>query len=86
MFVFIYIHCGCKFLLFRFNKSDISDASIFRSAYEELESILEDLVADEVSVDELSKKIKRAKELVGYCKAKLRDVEADIQSVVSEEE
>jgi len=58
----------------------------YEKAYEELESILEDLVADEVSVDELSKKIKRAKELVGYCKTKLRDVESDIQSVITEEE
>ena len=58
----------------------------YEKAYEELESILEDLVADEVSVDELSQKIKRAKELVGYCKTKLRDVESDIQSVVDENE
>lgn len=57
----------------------------YEKAYAELETILEDLVADETSVDELSKKIKRAKELVQYCKAKLRDVEADIQSVVDED-
>jgi len=58
----------------------------YEKAYTELEKILEDLVADEVSVDELSKKIKRAKELVQYCKMKLRDVESDIQSVVDDEE
>ena len=58
----------------------------YEKAYAELESILEDLVADEVSVDALSKKIKRAKELVQYCKAKLRDVESDIQSVVDDGE
>lgn len=57
----------------------------YEKAYEELESILEDLVKDEVSVDELSIKVKRAKELVTFCKSKLRDVEFDIQSVIEEE-
>jgi exodeoxyribonuclease VII small subunit len=58
----------------------------YEKAYQELETILEDLVADEVSVDALSKKIKRAKELVNYCKTKLRDVEHDVQSVVEDDE
>ncbi|MBT8219025.1 MAG: exodeoxyribonuclease VII small subunit [Bacteroidia bacterium] len=52
----------------------------YEKAYQEIERILEDLVSDEVSVDELAKKVKRAKELITYCKEKLRDVEHDINT------
>lgn len=58
----------------------------YEKAYSEVETILEDLLSDEVSVDELSAKIKRAKELIQYCKAKLRDVESDINDIVDTEE
>jgi len=58
----------------------------YEKAYSEVETILEDLLADEVSVDELSAKIKKAKELIQFCKTKLRDVEADINDITDTEE
>lgn len=57
----------------------------YEKAYAEVESILEDLSTDEVSVDELAVKIKRAKELIQHCKGKLRDVESDINEIIDPE-
>jgi len=54
----------------------------FDKAYAELQKIVEDLQADDISIDKLGDKIKRAKELLEISKEKLRNVEADIQSII----
>ena len=50
----------------------------YDKAYEELQAIVERIQSDEVSLDTLSEEVKRAAELVKYCKEKLRAIEADI--------
>jgi len=50
----------------------------YEEALQELQQIIAQLQEDQVSIDELSKKTKRAAELVEHCRAKLRETEADI--------
>ena len=51
---------------------------------EELQIILSELENEEISIDDLAIKIKRAGELVLFCKEKLRNTEADIQDVLKD--
>lgn len=53
----------------------------YDKAYQELTKIIQDLQGDDVGLDELSKKIKKAGELIQFCKEKLRDVEKEITSL-----
>jgi len=57
----------------------------YDKGYTELRKILEDIQQSDAGLEDLSKKLKNAKELVKKCKAKLRDVEADIQLALEEE-
>lgn len=56
----------------------------YESAYTELKSILTDLQNDEVTVDVLTEKVKRAKLLLEFCHKKLADVDADVQDLLSD--
>ncbi|MBL7831316.1 MAG: exodeoxyribonuclease VII small subunit [Saprospiraceae bacterium] len=53
-------------------------------AYTELHQILSDLQQSETSVEELTQKIKRASELISFCKTKLRNTEKEIQKLLQE--
>ena len=55
----------------------------YESALEELQQIVEELQMQEVNVDQLADKIKRAGVLVEYCKTRLRDVEADVDKLLN---
>ena len=50
----------------------------------ELESIVSGIETDQVSIDELSTKVKRATELIKICKEKLYKTEEDIQKVLTD--
>lgn len=50
----------------------------------ELEQILEDIESEEVSVDELSAKVKRATEIIKHCKKVLGDTESDIDGILKD--
>ena len=56
-------------------------AKTFDAAYTELQKIVEKLQSEDVSIDKLSTQIKKATDLVKFCKSKLRDVEDEIASV-----
>jgi exodeoxyribonuclease VII small subunit len=56
-------------------------AKKFDAAYTELQKIVEQLQNEEVSIDKLSTQIKKATDLVKFCKTKLRNVEDEIASV-----
>ncbi len=58
----------------------------FDNAFEELQNIVESLQDENTSIDSLSTKLKKAKELVGFCKDKLREVEDDIDSIDLDED
>ena len=53
----------------------------YESALKELQEVLEDLRNEMVSVDDLTEKVKRAKELIDFCKNKLRNVGEDLDGL-----
>jgi exodeoxyribonuclease VII small subunit len=60
-------------------------AKTFDAAYKELQKIIEQLHSEDVSIDKLSTQIKKATDLVKFCKSKLRNVEDEIASVSEDE-
>lgn len=62
----------------------MSESIKYTEAYEELQQIVSDIEEGEISVDELSKKVKRASELIKICKAKLTETEGDVNQILKE--
>ncbi|MBT8234407.1 MAG: exodeoxyribonuclease VII small subunit [Bacteroidia bacterium] len=56
----------------------------FDKANEELQNILHELQNEETSIDKLSTKLKRAKELVSICREKLQNIEVEIDNINDE--
>jgi exodeoxyribonuclease VII small subunit len=56
----------------------------YTEAFDELQQIVADLEDGEISVDELSLKIKRASELIKICKTKLVSTEEDVNQILKE--
>lgn len=56
----------------------------YQSAYEELQSICNQLESEEVDVDQITDLVKRANELVKYCQDRLRGIEKDLSKVNEE--
>jgi exodeoxyribonuclease VII small subunit len=56
----------------------------YENAFTELKSIMEELQNDEVSVDVLTEKVKRASELLTFCNKKLRLTEKEISAVIKD--
>jgi exodeoxyribonuclease VII small subunit len=55
----------------------------FGEAVSEVEEILAGLEADEVDIDELGEKVKRAVELIHVCREKLEKTDAEVRDLVS---
>ena len=53
----------------------------YEEALQELQQIVAQLQEDAVSVDELSEKVKRAAELIAYCREKLRTTEENLEGL-----
>lgn len=53
----------------------------YNQAFEELEKILEDIKERNVDVDELSNKVKRARELIDICERRIKQVEMEVEEV-----
>ena len=51
---------------------------------EELQTIVAQLEANAIGVDELSEKVKRAAELVNFCQQKLRKTEKEMTNLFDE--
>ena len=56
----------------------------YRQAAEQLEEIVAQIENGELGIDELSKKVEEAAELVKMCKDKLRRIDADIEKIMEE--
>lgn len=54
----------------------------YQKAFEELQEITNAIENDEVSVDELAKKVKRAAELLEICNAKLKATEEEVNRII----
>lgn len=58
----------------------------YSEAIREVEAILEKLNNEELDVDQLAEQVKRAGELIGVCKEKLRKAEEDVAKVIKKED
>jgi len=56
----------------------------YNEAYEELQRIVSEIETGEISVDELSEKVKRAALLIRICKNKLTATEEDVSQILKE--
>ena len=56
----------------------------YTEAFEELQEIVLEIEQGEISVDELSEKVKRAAVLIKICKAKLTSTEEDVDRILKE--
>lgn len=56
----------------------------YTEAITELEEIVSSIENEDVNVDELSVKVKRAAELIKICKAKLHNTEEEVNSILKE--
>jgi exodeoxyribonuclease VII small subunit len=63
-------------------ESDIT----YEDAFNELKQIEEDIQNEEVSVDVLAEKIKRASVLIAICQAKLKKTETEVNKIISQME
>ena len=56
----------------------------YTQAFEELQQIVNDIEQGEISVDELSTKVKRAAELIRFCRNRLTTTEEDVNKIIKE--
>lgn len=56
----------------------------YDEAMTELQSLAKDMEYGDISVDDLSKKIKRSAVLIKFCKSKLKSTEEDVESILKE--
>lgn len=56
----------------------------YKEAKAEIEKIVALIESDELDVDQLSTKVKRASELVAFCKQKLTETDAELQKILEE--
>ena len=56
----------------------------YTEAFEELQQIVSDIEDGEITVDELSMKVKRASELIKVCRTKLTSTEEDVSKILGE--
>lgn len=62
----------------------MKDKITYTEAFDELQTIVTEIEAGEISVDELSEKVKRATELIRICKTKLTSTEEDVNTILRE--
>jgi exodeoxyribonuclease VII small subunit len=56
----------------------------YTEAFEELQRIVTEIEEGQISVDELSEKVKRAAHLIKICKTKLHSTEEDVNKILRE--
>ena len=56
----------------------------YTAAFEELQLIVSEIENGEISVDELSDKVKRATQLIRICKLKLTTTEEDVAKILKD--
>lgn len=56
----------------------------YTEAFEELQNIVSEIEKGEISVDELSTKVKRAASLIKICRRKLTTTEEDVNQILKD--
>ncbi len=57
----------------------------YKKAMNELNKIIEEIQSSDLDIDNLSKQIARAQELISLCRAKLRTVESEVKNLENNE-
>lgn len=60
----------------------MNESAKYAEAFEELQHIVSEIENGEISVDELSEKVKRATHLIRICKLKLTTTEEDVNKIL----
>lgn len=60
----------------------MDESYLYTDAFAELQEIVAEIEQGEISIDELSEKVKRASILIAACKAKLTATEADVNAIL----
>jgi exodeoxyribonuclease VII small subunit len=55
----------------------------YSQALKELESIISEIESEEVNVDTLTEKVKRATYLITFCKGRLKSTDEEVRKVLS---
>ncbi|MDD4602435.1 MAG: exodeoxyribonuclease VII small subunit [Bacteroidales bacterium] len=56
----------------------------YTETFKELQSLVNDIESGEISVDQLSEKVKRAAQLIKICKDLLTSTETDVNQILKE--
>lgn len=56
----------------------------YQSAYEELSTIVEEIENENIPLDKLAEKIKRAGVLITFCQQKLRQTEEEFKAAIND--
>lgn len=62
----------------------MEDQIKYSTAFEEVKTIVAEIEQGEISVDELAEKVKRATQLIQFCKSKLTTTEVDVNAILKE--
>ena len=62
----------------------MNDSPNYSEAFDELQLIVSEIENGEISVDELSQKVKRATHLIRICKSKLTSTEEDVNALLKD--
>ncbi len=62
----------------------MNEKPTYTEAFEELQSIVSEIEEGQITVDELSAKVKRAAFLIKICKNKLSSTEEDVNKILKE--
>jgi exodeoxyribonuclease VII small subunit len=62
----------------------MSNTPNYSEAFDELQQIVSEIEEGQISVDELSEKVKRAALLIKICKTKLASTEEDVNKILKE--
>ena len=62
----------------------MEDITNYADAFAELQAIVAEIEQGEISVDKLSQKVKRAAQLIQFCKVKLSTTEEDVSAILRE--
>ncbi|MEO5602134.1 MAG: exodeoxyribonuclease VII small subunit [Cyclobacteriaceae bacterium] len=62
----------------------MNDSPTYSEAFDELQQIVSEIEEGQISVDELSEKVKRAAMLISICKSKLSSTEEDVNKILKD--
>ncbi len=56
----------------------------YKEAFDEIEAIIAEIEDETIDIDELASKVKRASELIKFCRSKLMKTEKEVKKVLEE--